>query len=121
MLVISESEFDFLHLAHLQIAMIYGLPKVLKGLVPLKGRPIKSRVDSLSHNCRICIDRVLAHFVQSLPSFVQDTTDLIKCMEGNTVGPESQLCSINVESLYTANPLKQGLHTIQLFLQMRAA
>lgn len=59
------------------IATFYSLPKVHKGLTPLKGRPIVSVVGSLTQNTIIYMDKVLREYVISLLFYIQDTTDLL--------------------------------------------
>lgn len=85
--LISAAEFDFIFPQAPCIATFYSLPKIHKGLTPLKGRPIVSGVDCLSQNCGIYVDKILSPLVQSLPSFIRDTTDLFQHLDGLSINP----------------------------------
>lgn len=102
-----------------RIATFYSLPKVHKGIEPLKGRPIVSGVESLSQNCGIFIDKILSPFVQSLSSFVRDTTDLLQRIDGLTIDPEHWLVSIDVEALYISISHNLSLKEVEYFLDTR--
>ncbi|XP_075180996.1 uncharacterized protein LOC142251834 [Anomaloglossus baeobatrachus] len=75
--VIDKSEYDFQYQKNPVMATFYCLPKVHKGLHPLKGRPIVSGINSLTQNCRIYLDQILRPFVMALQSHIQDTPDLL--------------------------------------------
>lgn len=76
--LISCEESRFILIEHPRVATFYKLPKVHKGLIQLRGRPIVSGVESLSQNASIYVDRILQSFVHALPSNIRDTSDLIK-------------------------------------------
>lgn len=76
--VITCEESKFILIEHPRVATFYTLPKVHKGLTPLRGRPILSGVDCLSQNASIYVDHILQSFVKALPSHIRDTPDLIK-------------------------------------------
>lgn len=63
-------------------ATFYGLPKVHKGVMPLKGRPVVSGIGSLTQNAGIYLDRVVREFLISLWSYTRDTTGLLSKLEG---------------------------------------
>lgn len=97
--LIDDTELEFLLPTFPHFSTFYVLPKIHKGFHPLKGRPIVSGVDNLCQNNGIYIDTILKPFVEALPSFVQDTSDHLKRLEGVSIEPTALLMSINVESL----------------------
>ncbi|CAJ0941725.1 unnamed protein product [Ranitomeya imitator] len=62
---------------------------------------------------------VTATFYGLPKSFVKDTPDLLRRLEGLTIGLESSLASIDVEALYSSIPHDRGLEAIQYFLNTR--
>lgn len=107
--------------SHRRIATFYALLKIHKGLHPLKGRPIVSEVDSLSQNIGTYIEVKLSPCVETLPSFVKDTTNLLKRLEatnllkrleGVMVEKGSFLNSIDVEALYSSIPHQRGIKAV---------
>ena len=85
----------------------YLLPKVHKELIP--GRPVIN-----SSNCHTtCISDYVSHVLQpeveSLPSYVKDTTDFIKKVEGKKVPERSYLVTLDVKALYTNIPHDEGI------------
>lgn len=111
--VINATEFEFLLPTFPRISTFYALPKVHKGLHPLKGRPI---VENLCQNSGIYIDNILKPFVEALPSFVQDMTDLLKRLEGE---PSALLLRIDLESLYSSIPHTWDLKAVKHVLSTR--
>lgn len=79
--LIDKNEHKFLLPDHPVMATFYCLPKIYMGLTPLKGRPVVLGVGSLTQNIGVYLDNVLRVYVVSLPSYVRDTTDLLK-LEG---------------------------------------
>lgn len=77
--LISKEECQFMMP---QIPTFYALLKIHKGLNPLKGHPIVSGINSVTQNVGIYLDRVLRNFVTAFPSYVRDTSDLLKKIEG---------------------------------------
>lgn len=98
--------------------MFYNLPKVHKGLVPLKGRFIVSGISGLTQNVGTYLDKVLRGFVVSLPTYIRDTTDLLVKLEGIYV-ESMMLASIDVEALYSSIPHKASPEATQYYLEMR--
>ncbi|CAJ0929381.1 unnamed protein product, partial [Ranitomeya imitator] len=118
--LISYNEYKFLVPRTPTIPTFYALPKVHKGLSPLKGRPIVSGVGSLSQNVGIYIDNILRLFVTSLPSYVRDTSDLLQKVDGVVVEQGTILGSIDVEALYSSIPHSMGLKALEYYLRTRA-
>lgn len=117
--VITCEESKFILIEHPRVATFYTLPKIHKGLMPLRGRPIVSGVDCLSQNASIYVDHILQSFVKALPSHIRDTPDLIKKIEGITVDGDAKLASIDVEALYSSIPHSWGLKAVEYFLKTR--
>ncbi|XP_056404927.1 uncharacterized protein LOC130296905 [Hyla sarda] len=117
--LIDRDEFKFLLPNKPQIATFYALPKVHKGLHPLKGRPIVSGVSSITQNCGIYVARILREFVTALPSYIRDTSDLLQKLDGITVETDVLLASIDVEALYSSIPHEWGLKATEHYLRSR--
>lgn len=118
--LLDKKEMDFLLPTTYQIPTFYGLPKIHKGVHPLKCRPIVSGINSLSQNVGIYLDEILKPFVLSLPSYLRDTTDLLGKLEGVSFGDHFWLCSIDVEALYSSIPHNCGLRAVKDFLGTRS-
>lgn len=78
-----------------------------------------SRVDPLFRVWIISKQWILRPFVEALPSYVKDTTDLIQRLDGITIEDEWWLASIDVEALHTSIPHDLGLESIAYFLTTR--
>ena len=96
-------------------ARFYFLPKIHKKDV--KGRPIISGNGSPTEKISAFVDDHLRQYVQNLPSFVRDTTDFIKKVEGLETFDNTYLVTMDVSSLYTNIPNHEGItavhHTVQ--------
>ncbi|CAJ0958547.1 unnamed protein product [Ranitomeya imitator] len=117
--LVSHNEYNFLLPKSPMVSTFYSLPKIHKGLNPLKGRPIVSGVDALSQNSSVYLDRVLRPFVTALPSYIRDTSDLLTKLEGVLVEPDTIIASIDVEALYSSIRHQDGLSAIRHFLSSR--
>ncbi|XP_075187500.1 uncharacterized protein LOC142258789 [Anomaloglossus baeobatrachus] len=117
--ILSLNEYKFLKPNFPITPTFYSLPKVHKGLEPLKGRPIVSGIGSLTQNCGIYVDRILRPFVDALPSFTRDTMDLLRKLDGVSVGRDVLLASIDVEALYSSIPHEKGLEAMRHYLGSR--
>ncbi|CAJ0951533.1 unnamed protein product, partial [Ranitomeya imitator] len=118
-MLISEEELSFLLPRHPVMATFYALPKVHKGLDPLRGRPIVSGIGSVGQNVGIYLDDVLRPFVVSLPSYIRDTMDLLRKLEGISLEPGTLLASIDVEALYSSIPHEHGIGGVRHFINTR--
>ncbi|CAJ0944101.1 unnamed protein product [Ranitomeya imitator] len=117
--VIDINERDYLIPSHPVVATFYCLPKVHKGINPLKGRPIVSGIDSLTQKLGLYIDRILRPFVISLSSYIRDTTDLLLKLDQITLDEDMRLCSIDVEALYSSIPHNKGVMAVDYYLSTR--
>lgn len=94
------------------ISPLYLLPKIHKVNNP--GRPIVSGIDSPTDQISYTIYRILRPFVSKLPSHIKDTADFLRKLE--TLGflhDDDLLVTIDVSSLYTSIPHKDGLEAVE--------
>lgn len=73
--LISKEECHYMPPKDPQIPTFYALPKIHKGLSPLKGCPVVAGINSITQNVGIYLDQVLRNFVTALPSYVHDTSE----------------------------------------------
>lgn len=110
---------DFLLNNHPRIPVFYILPKVHKPGVPPVERPIVAAQGSLLEPTSQYIDSILQPFVKQVPTFILDTTDFIRKVEGLAIPEEVLLVSLDVTSLYTNIPHEDLRLTLQNVLDMR--
>ena len=79
-------------------------------------RPIVSSCESITERISQFVDRWLQPYVQRLPSYVKDTTELINQIEQLKLPTNCYLASIDVSSLYTNIPHKEGIQNVLHFL-----
>ena len=86
------------------------------------GRPIVSACNSSTDNISKYIDYVLKPLMQSLPSYVKDTSDFIqKLKSAKLAHANSYLVTLDVSSLYTNIPHKDGLDACRFFLNKNSS
>jgi hypothetical protein len=99
----------------------YLLPKIHKPDCP--GRPIVSAYNCPTEHLSQYLDTILQPIVQSLPSYIKDTTDTLHLVEGlnadSTFKPHL-LFTMDVCSLYTSIPHADGLKALSFFLDQRS-
>lgn len=88
--LISRDESQLVLVEHPRIATFYTLPKIQKGLTPLRGRPIVP-----DPKCQHLHRPDTTGLVRALPH-IRDSSDLIKKIEGITVEEGTKLASIVV-------------------------
>ena len=93
------------------------LPKVHK--CPLVGRPIVASTNYLTTPASRFIDCTLSPCLPSLPSYIKDSSDLIRQLSCLSIPPESYLVTADVSSLYTNIPIKDCLTAIDLFCRSK--
>lgn len=103
-------------------SVFYILPKIHKINCP--GRPIVSAVNCPTERISSYLDYILQPFVVSLPSYVKDTTHALNIFNSfNTRSTSSSqtrfIFTMDVNSLYTSIPHKEGLLAIKFFLDQR--
>lgn len=113
---VTNKEFEFLKVDYPITPVIYILPKIHKNLAKPPGRPIIAGMGSLIEKISVFVDSFLKPRVQSLPSFVQDSQDMIKILQSVSL-PQNPtlLVTLDVESLYTNIPHDGGIQAIDFF------
>ena len=105
---ISEKNMTYLIVDQPKAGRNYLLPKIHKAGNP--GRPIVSANGHPAEKISEFVDLHLQSHVQTLPSYLQDTTDFLKKQEA--LGPipsDALLVSMDVTSLYTNIPHSDGI------------
>ena len=87
-------------------SQLYFLKKIYKN--PMGIRPIVSSVNSVTENISSFVDGWLNPLVQRLPSFIKDSMEFIKLVTTTSIPQNSTLVSIDVSSLYTNIPHRDG-------------
>ena len=95
---------------------IYFLPKIHKQKLPPPGRPIVSTNNCPTEKISAFVDHFLSPLVKEQKSYVQDTTDFINKVEGQILSEESIIGTLDVTSLYTNIPNKEGISCIKEIL-----
>ncbi|XP_045174540.2 uncharacterized protein LOC123535851 [Mercenaria mercenaria] len=115
-----KEEFDTFP-EKIRIPHFYILPKLHKckdNSLPLgyPGRPIVSACNSPTDNISKYLDYVLQPHMQSLPSYVKDTTDFLSKLKNCSLSSNSYLVTLDVTSLYTNIPHDEGIEACRFFL-----
>lgn len=116
---ITKKEYEYLYASEPCLATFYMLPKVHKDLENPPGRPIISGIGTISEPLSKFIDFFIKPYVSTLPSFVQDTTDVLVKLGTLKNIENAFLVTMDVESLYTNIDHNEGLHAIKHFLTSR--
>ncbi|XP_065893450.1 uncharacterized protein [Dysidea avara] len=90
-----------------RLARFYSLLKIHKN--PMRIRPIVSSCNSPTENISQFLDYWLQHSMRTLPSYLQDTNQLINNLCSLSVPEDSWLVTVDVKSLYTCIPHKEGV------------
>ncbi|XP_026098621.1 uncharacterized protein LOC113069710 [Carassius auratus] len=116
---ITKREYEFLLCQHPRYSTFYMLPKVHKDLENPPGRPIISGNDSITEPASKFVDYFIKPFVADLPSYIQDTTQVLKKIEqiGN-IG-SCIMATMDVESLYSNIVHNEGLEALKHYLSSR--
>ena len=72
-------------------------------------RPIVSSCSSATENISQYIDYWLQPLMKNLPSYHKDTTELINELKNLQIEPNTILVIVDVKSLYTCIPHKDGI------------
>lgn len=65
------------------------------------------------------IDQRIKHLVKELPSYVQDSADILRKLKNLEIPEECILAGIDVESLYSSIPHAVGIHAVSHWLDTR--
>lgn len=113
---ITRDLFDALWMQDPIVPTMYLLPKVHKHPRTHPGRPIIAGNAAFMENIGKFIDCKLEHIVESLPSFVKDTKDLLKKIDSIQLEEDMLLVGLDIESLYTNIRHQDGLEATSFFL-----
>ncbi|XP_053555834.1 olfactory receptor 10C1-like [Bombina bombina] len=117
--IVTLKEFSFLYQQYPIIPVFYVIPKLHKNLQCPPGRPIVAGIGSITENIGNYVDHFLRPFLNTLPSYIKDTGDLLKKLDGIKVSTETLLVSLDVEGLYSSIPHKEGLKAAEHYLDSR--
>lgn len=116
---ITKNEYDFLLCKHPRFPTFYMLPKVHKDLENPPGRPIISGNDSITEPASKFVDHFIKPFVATLPSYIQDSTQVLnKIEEIKNIG-SCVMATMDVESLYSNIVHDEGLKALKHYLGSR--
>ena len=102
-----------------ELHYLFLLPKIHKKNNP--GRPIVSACDSPTEKKSIYVDSYLQPLAVKIDSYIKDTTDFLhKLTEMGQLHKDSTLLTIDVVSLYTNIPLKDGIRATKQALDTRS-
>uniref|UniRef100_A0A803J6K6 GIY-YIG domain-containing protein n=1 Tax=Xenopus tropicalis TaxID=8364 RepID=A0A803J6K6_XENTR len=114
--VLTTREVEMLKCEYPVIPVFHVLPKVHKSLDNVKGRPIVASIGSLSENLSCYIDRLLRPLVESLPSYIRDTTMCINQIQDLKWKSSYRWFTMDVVSLYSSIDHSLGLQAIGYWL-----
>ena len=115
--VLDRDTFGFLRPKDVRTSRFYILPKLHKPGIP--GRPIVSSCGAPTERISKFIDYHLSPLVKKVPSYVKDTNDFLSKLREIRVTPESLLVTLDVTSLYTNIPHKDGVDACREALNTR--
>lgn len=114
--VINSGEYQFLYQELYKHPYLYHLPKVHKVPICPVGRPVIAAMDSITSGLSQYVDCFLQPIVQSLPSYVRDSSHLLDSLSHYTWESSYTWLSLDVTSLYTSIPHEVGLTALGHFL-----
>ncbi|CAJ0925960.1 unnamed protein product [Ranitomeya imitator] len=99
--------------------VLYILPKIHKNLQNPPGRPIVASTDSvLNPLSKFLEKKILTPYTKLTKSFILDTSDFLsKIRNISNIPPDSLLCTLDVNSLYTSIAHDRGVTAVSLTLQ----
>ncbi|XP_045215214.2 uncharacterized protein LOC123565411 [Mercenaria mercenaria] len=106
-----------------RVPQLYILPKIHKTFDPdlplgYPGRPIISGCGALTENMSAYVDTILKPYMESLPSYVKDTTDFIKKLQNlSSIDKDAYLVTLDVTSLYSNIPHGEGIDACKYFME----
>ncbi|CAJ0933513.1 unnamed protein product, partial [Ranitomeya imitator] len=101
------------------IPVLYILPKIHKDLHNPPGRPIVASTNSILNPLSIFLEKILTpHARSTTKSYILDTGDFLdKIHNIRKIPPESILCTLDVNSLYTSIEHDKGIEAVTLTLR----
>ena len=114
--LINDKTKQYLIQSDVKPGRFYILPKIHKPGNP--GRPIVSSNSHPTERLSHFVDYHLQPLVHKLPSFVKDTNDFLnKLLTIGNLSANSLLVTLDVSSLYTNIPHKEGINACEHFLR----
>ena len=113
---ISEKTFLFLVKGGKRRSIFYMLPKIHKNKIPPPGRPIILSVNSPTEKISMLLDIILQPFVLKTKSYIRDMGDFLSKVQGLELNSNDWMFSMDVMSLYTNIPHKDGIECIKKVL-----
>ncbi|XP_075709805.1 uncharacterized protein LOC142743193 [Rhinoderma darwinii] len=117
--LLSKKEKQFLSVSFPNTTFLYHLPKIHKSVSSPPGRPIISGIGSLTSNLSHFIDLHLQPFVLELPSFLKDSSQLIRDLNnfnGSYNFSKVSFLTADVSALYLNIPHTLGIEAMSHFL-----
>ena len=105
---------------HPRTSKFYLLPKIHKPDNP--GRPTVSTCSCPTELLAVYLDHVTAPFVQSLDTYVKDTTHMLNILDSfcfSDYAVKRLVFTMDIKSLYTVIPNSEGLRALQYYLDKR--
>ena len=115
--IIHKHTKNFLSPCNPKAARFYLLPKIHKPGNP--GHPIVASNGAPTENISAFVDYHLHPLDTTLPSYIQDTSDVISSKASDTTTPTRQ-CTFDVASLFTNIPHSEGLEACRAALDTRS-
>ena len=107
-----------LYSQHPRTSLFYMLPKIHKPDNP--GRPIVSAVSCPTTHIATYLDQLLTPLVKQLPTYIKDSSAALRVFKDfRFSGDHRYLFTMDVKSLYTVIPHKDGLLALKHFLNKR--
>ena len=117
---IEEDTYNYLLHHRSRPAQFYILPKIHKNKDNPYGRPIVSASSHPTERISEFDDYQLNPLVLKLPSYIKDTTHFLQKLDSLPELPNScLLVTLDVSSLYTNIPHKEGIHTCREAIESR--
>ena len=116
-LPIEEDTYNYLVPHRSRPARFYILPKIHKNKDDPPGRPIVSASSHPTERISEFVDYQLNPSVPKLPSYIKDTTHFLRKLDSLPELPDGcLLVTLDVSSLYTNIPHKEGIHACRNWL-----
>ena len=101
----------------LHIPQFYGMPKVHKNKLPVPLRPVIAQCGSFTAYISTWIDVKLQQLKNTLPSYIQNSTDLLNVIDNLPNLPENaKLVTTDATSMYTNISTEDGVKIVKEYL-----
>ena len=113
--ILDEKIANALKATDVKTSHFYLLPKIHKPNNP--GRPVVSSINCHTSKISQFVDFHLQPFVQSMDSYLKDTTDFLNKLKDQRVQKNTILVTMDVKSLYTNIPNQEGIQAVKSVLE----